>query len=411
LRAPSIQDDPAKSPARPSIALLALLFLIVIPVFLWTQRAYSSNSWAEDLPVYTQAINSWMAGHNPYDGSLAPLFFLYPPAFLLIAGWLSHLVPAHMGPSLYIAFNVTALVALPLVLARYFFRLPWLSPLFALLLFSASPRFTGIQALRTMNVASPLYCLAFVAAIPGLKSNRWRWFYLAVFLAAIVKITFLALLLLPLLAGRRQWLRSVLCGATVVLANLAEKLYWPDLYSSYTVSLRQGTLGSRAFGSGIFGLIADHRYYERGVGLSAYVTAIILAVTMAGLMFWMRYRLERADSAIQDLASNAVWLGLILIAIVLVNPRQMQYDIDISVFAALILCVVALKIQRLSTLLVLAALLFLPSLAVPLVMKNPHFHGVYEVFLSYAGFVLGYWRLMRDTAITPARSPGQISLA
>ena len=396
---------------RPATLQLAPFFLIAIPFFLWSQREHASDTWAEDLPVYIQAVQHWLAGMNPYNGSLAPLFFLYPPAFLLFAGWISHLVPTPWGPPLYVALNVASLFLLPIVLARHFFRLPWLSPLLALLLFFASPRFTGIYALRTMNIASPLYCLAFVAAIPGLQRNRWRWFYLAVFLAALIKFTFLALLLLPLLAGRRQWAPSVLCGAAVALANLGEKILWPELYGGYTASLHQGILGSRAFGYGIFGLIADHRFFERGVGLSAYVTAIVLAATLTGLMFWMRHRLEGAGATTPDLASNAVWLGLILIAIVLVNPRQMQYDIDIAVFAALILCVIALRVQRLSTLLVLMVLLSLPPLAVPLLLHNPRFHGVYEVFLSYAAFLLGYWRLMRETAITPATSPGQVSLA
>ena len=128
-------------------------------------------------------------------------------------------------------------------------------------------------------------------------------------------------------------------------------------------------------------------------------------------MFWMRIRLERVGSAREDLASNAVWLALILIAIVLVNPRQMQYDIDISVFAALILCVITFKVQRLLSLFVLMVLLSLPSLAVPLWMTNPRLYGIYEVFLSYAAFALGFWRLMGDTTATPANSPDQVSLA
>jgi len=408
LHAPSIPGASARIPARPSIPLLALLFLIAIPLFLWSQRAHSHDTWVEDLAVYTQAVNSWLGGHNPSNGSLAPLYFLYPPAFLVIAGWIAHLMPTHWCSALYIVVNVAALCAIPLLLARYFFRQPWLSPLFALLLFFASPRFTGIQALRTVNVATPLYCLAFAAAIPGLRCNRWRWFYLAVFLAAIIKITFLALLLLPLLAGRRQWRNSILCGASVAVANLGERLYWPDLYDGYLWSLRQGVLNSRAFGYGVFGLIADHRYFERGVGNSPYIVAGVLALTLAGLMFWMRLRLERALNSFQNPASHGIWLAMILTTIVLVNPRQMQYDIDISVFAAFVLCVYAFKAKRL---LLLMVLLFLPSLAVPYFISNPRFQGIYEVFLSYAAFALGYWRLSRETAAQSIKSPGEVSLA
>jgi hypothetical protein len=407
LLAPSIPDDSARIPARPSNALLALLFLIAIPLFLWSQRGHLTDTWVEDLAVYTQAIHSWLGGHNPYNGSLAPLYFLYPPAFLLIAGWIAKFMPPAWGSVLYVVLNGATLCALPLILARYFFRQPWLSPLLALLLFFASPRFTGIEALRTANIATPLYCLAFAVAIPGLKYNRWRWFYFAVFLAAIVKITFLALLLLPLLAGRRQWLWSILCAATVAVANLGERLYWPSLYDGYLWSLRQGVLTSRAFGYGVFGLIADHRYFERGVGVSPYIVSGILALTLVGLMFWLRLRLERTGNKFQSLAANGIWLAMILTAIVLVNPRQMQYDIDISVFAAFVLFVYALRTKRL---VVLIVVLFLPSLLVPFFISNPRFHGIYEVFLSYAAFALGYWRLTRETAIVSANPSGQVSL-
>ena len=42
--------------------------------------------------------------------------------------------------------------------------------------------------------------------------------------------------------------------------------------------------------------------------------------------------------------------------------------------------------------LLLMTALFLPSLAVPLVVKSPHLYGVYETLLVFAGFALGYRR-------------------
>jgi hypothetical protein len=387
------------SPPRPSNLWIAFFFVIGAILFWLTNHDRTWASWMEDLPVYKRAVNDWLAGHSPYDGSMAPLYFLYPPAFLLIAGWLSHLFPAHWGPAAYLLLDFAALIAIPLVLARYYFRQSWLTPLFALLLFFASPRFTGIRAMRTMNIASALYCLAFVAAIPGLRRNRWHWFYVAVFLAASVKITFLALLLLPLLAGKRQWLRSILCGAAVVLANLGERIFWPDLYRGYTQSLQQGILNRQAFGYGIFGVIANYHFQQKGVGVAAYAVSVLLALTLTGLLFWTRLRLERAGNALSDLASNAIWLAMILIGIVLVNPRELQYDIDISVFAALILCAVALRIKRLPALTLLIIVLFLPSQLTPHVVVNPRLHGIYETLLSFAAFALGYWRLNRESKL------------
>jgi hypothetical protein len=399
VRSRSISDHPTTVPSRPHALLLGILFTVAIALYLWTQRHHPYNSWAEDLPVYTQAVSNWLAGHDPYNASLAPLYFLYPPSFLLIAGWFSHLVPQHWGAPLYVLLNLATLFALPLVLARYFFRQPWLSPAFALLLFFASPRFTGVEALRTMNIASPLYGLAFLAAIPGLRSNRWRWFYLAVFLAAIIKITFLALLLLPLLAGKRQWMGSILCGAAVILVNLAQMARWPSLYHGYLWSLNQGILGHQAFGYGVFGLLAHHKYYERGgTGLAPYVVSGVIALLLLALMLRMRLKLERTVRPGQDLATNHAWLAMIVVTVILVNPRQMQYDMDIAVFAAFVLSVIALKVHRLRTLVILMVLIFLPSQIVPLLVSNPRLQGIYETFLCFAAYALGYWRLSRDTS-------------
>jgi hypothetical protein len=393
----SHQGVPVSLPAPPGNFHI-LMFLALAGLVLWfTRGGMLIEGWQEDLPVYTHALQQWRAGVSPYDASLAPLFFLYPPAFLYIAAGLSHLTPAGWGGTAYLVAHLSAICALPLVLARSLFRLPWLSPLFALLLFFSSSRFTGVLALCGLNVASLLYCLGFVCAIPGLRRNRWEWFYVAVFFAAIIKITFLALLLLPLLAGRRQWLRSVACGAAVVGTNFAESAFWPELYDGYEWSLRQGILMQEGFGYGIFGALATYHYKERGgAGVAPYIASVLVAAGLMVLMFLLRRRMARLKgfSQARSLAENGNWLALIVVAIVLVNPRQMQYDVDIALLAGFVLWVYGLRTRRL---LALAAMLFLPSLVVPYLVLNPHMHGLYEVLLVLAAFGLGYWRLWRDT--------------
>jgi hypothetical protein len=245
-----------------------------------------------------------------------------------------------------------------------------------------------------MNIASLLYFLAFAAAIPGLRRNLWLWFYIAVFLAAIIKITFLALLLLPLLAGRRQWARSFLCAAMVVLTNVGQWLLWPALYAEYRSSLQQGILNAQAFGYGIFGILANYHYRQRGVGVAAYVVSSTLAVLVVVLMFLLRRRLEQVPQLRQDPASNGIWLALVVVTIVLVNPRVMVYDMDVALIAGFVLLVYALRTRRLLTLILV---LPLPSLAVPLVVLNPHLHGMYETILVWTTFGLAYWRLWRET--------------
>ena len=377
-------------PARPSKLLLLLFFLAAAVTFWLVHRGHVMELWLEDLPVYERAIADWLSGRNPYNADLAPLYFLYPPVFLAMAGVGWHVLPSHWGPFVYGTLHLAATIAIPLVLARYYFRRTWMGPLFALLIFFASPRFTGVLALAGMNIASILYCLAFIAGIPGIKRNRWEWFYLAVFFAAIIKVTFLALLLLPLLAGKRQWLRSIACGALVVAVNFGQRLIWPDLYAGYQWALHQGILIQQSYGYGVFGVLASyHHTTNPKVGAGPYIVSLLISLGLFAAMLLLRRRLERLGQSI----TNPIWLALIVVAVILVNPREMQYDVDIALFAGFVLWAYAVRARRL---LILMTVLFLPSLLVPLVVLNPHLHGFYETALAFAAFALGYWRLWQD---------------
>jgi hypothetical protein len=395
--------SPLQRPAIPAV----IFFCGVVLTYWLIQYQDFVLRWMEDVPVYARAIANWQTGRDPYSTARAGLYFLYPPFFLYVARILSWLVPASWAGALYAALHTVATCALPLVLARYFFRQAWLTPLFALLLFSASPFFTGVLALCSGNVASTLYCLAFLAAAPGLRRNIWIWFYLAVLLAALVKITFLALLLLPLLVGRRQWLGSILCSAAVVGANLLEMRLLPELYVQYRWSLVHGIVGERAYGYGVFGIVAAYGYkLHIPAQAGAYVAAAATAVGLVGLMMLLRRRLDRFEQRDPGLGRNSIWLALVVVTIILVNPREMHYDTDIALFAAYLLWVYGLRTRRL---LVLMVALFVPSLFVPLLVKAPHLYGMYSTFEILVAFGLAYWRLWREAGSTYGVSTDEVA--
>ena len=380
---------------------MLLLFALATLAFWRTHHGHILGIWAEDVPIYVAAVGDFLAGRNPYNLSHAPMFFFYPPFFLELTGVLSRLVPGAWGARAYMLLDIVATFALPMVLARFFLRQRWLSPLFALFLFFVSPRFTGVLALFGLNLASTLYCLAFVAAVPGLKRNRWEWFYLAVMFAAMIKITFLALLLLPLLAGRRQWLRSIACGAVVVAANLGERMVWPQLYQGYQWCLQQGILVNHSYGYGLFGIVATYLPHPgKGVGPVPYAVSGLLSVTLLALMFALRRQLDRSglmakwQNGEAD-ARHGVWLALVLMTVILVNPRQMQYDVDIALFVAFVVWVAVLRTKRL---LLLAVVLFLPSAVAQMVMANYAMYGMCDTFLLLLTFALGY-RLVWQWAV------------
>jgi hypothetical protein len=374
-----------------------VIFFCALVIAYWLIRHQEfTKRWMEDLPVYTRALAAWQSGRDPYSTPMMGLYFLYPPFFLYAAGILSWAVPAHWGGGLYAALHVAATCALPLVLARYFFRQTWLSLLFALLLFFASPFFTGMLALCGGNIASTLYCLAFLAAVPGLRRNQWIWFYIAVFLAAMVKIPFLELLLLPVLTGKRQWLRSILCGVAVVGAYLLEMKALPDLYSQFRWSLAHGIVAMGSYGYGVFGAFATYGHWLHIPSPSgAYVVVVALDIALVALMLLMRRRLESLGETnpIADLSRNGIWLALVVTTVILMNPRQMNYDVDISLVAAYVLWVYGLRTQRF---LLLMVALFVPSLFVPLFL-GLQLQGTYPTITILAAFGLAYWRLWRET--------------
>lgn len=406
-----IQRSPGKLrlvrpvPARPAAWMVLALMAAGALLFWWLHRHDLHEWWLEDLPIYVRAVRTWMNGQSPYDASLRPLFFLYPPFFLFLAWLFSHMVPAGAGPVVYVASAIVATLAIPLVLAKSFFRVPWMGPLLALFLFFASPRFTGTLALCGVNVASILYCAAFLGAVPGLSRNRWGWFYLAVFFAAMVKIPYLALLLIPVLAARRQWLASAGCTIAVAVGYLVEKRFWPGLYAGYQWSLKQGILLSQQFGYGPFGVVASYHHKQRvGAGIAAYVIAGSFAVVLLAAMFRMRQR-RRAISLLagnklssRELSGNGVWLAMILVSMILINPRILQYDMDIALLASFVLWVYGFRVKRL---LVLAVALFLPSLLVPYLILNPHLHGAYETGVVLVGLIRAYIRMDQETGISP----------
>ena len=395
----SVLETSSETVARPRLRWVLLAFVVAALGFWRTYHGGIGGMWAEDLPIYVGAVRDFLSDRNPYNLSHAPMFFFYPPFFLELTGVLSRLVPNGWGGRLYELLDIVAIFALPLVLARYFFRQRWLGPLFALLVFFVSPRFTGVLALFGLNIASTLYCLAFVAAVPGLKRNRWEWFYLAVIFAALIKITFLALLLLPLLAARRQWLRSVTCAAVVVLANLGERELWPQLYSGYQWSLQQGILLNHSYGYGLFGIVAT--YFPsggKGVGLPPYLVSGLISATLLLLMFTLRWQMERGGvfAEWKDNAQDGrwgLWLALVLMTIILVNPRQMQYDVDIALFAGFVVWITVLRTSRLLLLLIV---LFVPSIFARWIIAKPAMYGMYDTFLLLITFGLGFVWVRRE---------------
>ncbi|MBV8673374.1 MAG: hypothetical protein JOZ33_08070 [Acidobacteriaceae bacterium] len=339
--------------------------------------------------IYANALRDWRSGLDPYRTAQGAMRFVYPPAFLYVGGFLARVLPGQVGWYLYPTILVASIVALPVVLARFYFCQTWLNAGFALLIFFGEPRLTGILALINGNIASILYLIAFVAGVPGLRTNRWALFYVAVFVAAIVKGPFLLLLLLPLLTGTRQWRNSALCVAALVMAYLLQRAAWPELYAGYSSSLEQELTLFHHYGYGIWGLAAGLEYkLSGGFGRLASVLSGLLSMVLILALFVLRPRISSPGC-------NCLWISLVLLSSVLANPRILPYDADIALMAAYVIFVIVLQTRRLLLLLIL---LFLPSLFVPHLVHASSLAGSYETLLLLLAFAVGFFRLWKQSA-------------
>ena len=379
-------------PPRPY--LIALLFLVVICRYLYVEWSVNHGLSLHGLGlpaegIYADALNDWRSGADPYRTIHGALRFVYPPVFLYAGGFLERLFPNQIGWFLYALVYLASTIALPIVLARYYFRQSWLNTGFALLIFFAEPRLTGVMALANGNIASLLYLLALLAALPGLDKNRWAFFYAVVFAGGLVKLPYLLLLLFPLLIGTRQWRNCSISVAAVMVAYLIQRFTLPKLYAGYKWSVQQQLTVINHYGYGVLGIAAgvEHKLFGK-VGTISSLVAAGFTISVVGVLFILRHR-------IAEPASNRLWISLILLSTVLASPRILPYDADIALMAAYVIFVIVLKTRRLILLLIL---LFLPSLVVPHLIRSPTLAGCYETLLLLFAFVGGFAVLWRESA-------------
>jgi hypothetical protein len=343
-----------------------------------------------DASVYDHAIDNWRGHRDPYSTVSQGLLFVYPPVFLYAGGFLAALLPHHWGWYLFLGCHLSAFLGLPLLLSKCYFRLPWLSGGLACLIYAAEPGLAGLFSLRAGNVTSLLYFSALVAALPGLRRNSWGWFYLVVFLAGMIKPVFLLLLLLPIFAARRQVVPSAVCGLLSAATYPLQRWVAPTSYRGFITATYVQIAKRSDYGAGILGEVVflERKFVHRVVDWPPLLAQAVFIVGILTALYLLRRRIS--------LSHNGVWLALLLVAIVLCNPRIQRYDSCIGLLAAFVLLVEAFETQRFFLLL---SVLFLPS--VLSYTGYRFFHagpwGSYETLVLLAGFGAGYWRLWRSS--------------
>jgi hypothetical protein len=389
-----LRRDTTKQRATQPAWVIALAFTSFAAMY-WFQNRHHllPYGWMEDLHVYAGAVRLFQSGVSPYYGAnFMGLRFVYPPIALYAFRGLAALAPGNLPWTLFGFVSSTSVLLAPFVLARYYLRVPWLTPAMALLVWFGESRFTGLLALYSANVAPICYLACLLAGVPGLRRNRWSWFYVVVMLAAMVKITFLVMLLFPVFAGRRQWWPSIGSVLSVGLLYALEARLFPGLYAGYKWALLQQLSVEKQFGYGVFGVVAwIDEMLKRPVSFDPFAVQALFVIVLLGMLLWLRLRGA-------DLREPGIWLGLLLMAVILVNPRMLHYDAYLALFAAYVVLALTLDLEGVR-LVALLWLLFAPSLIMPHLIRSGLMYRSYDLIVILIALVAGIWRLWQRTRL------------
>jgi len=318
------------------VLLIVLTILSVAAFPVWCH--FSPPAW--DTLIYYKAVQSIAIGHDPYADGIAAQ---------QLAHALDHGVPSQQGPFSYVYSPITlpilrAVAATPVWLAAAIYFLLYLAGVGAEMWFgfralnARDPHeynsllpvlplavfFPGLLASDTIlsgNVAFLLYGLALATALYAWRTSRWLPFYLAVLAASCVKAPLLCLLAIPVFSARRQWIPAALTAAAGVALFAGQPLVWPTLFRHYLQAVELQFSYNRDFGfspTGLFsGLLWDHHIpYSPGSALFYLLYAIPICATLFSL----------SRRFLRDEFSRRQWAPLLLVGVILLNPRLIEYD-------------------------------------------------------------------------------------
>ena len=274
-----------------------------------------------DAEPYAAGINDYRAGRSPYhaDDLANPLPFAYPPVFVWVGGALAKVLPSPWGWRVYVAIYLPAVFGLQMIMAFYLRRPVGVEWLAALGLLPLTPFLS--TAFLSGNIHVLWYFAAGLAAIPGIRRNQWAGFYLLAFVAAMSQPVFILLLLFPAFAGARQYVTSAGTLAATAVAYAVEYGLNPAMYRQFQQTVAAHLAASHDYGQGVFGMLA-------GAGIGAIACAavqICFSVVVVAVLVWLK---------VHGIANDRRWWALLILAVVLVNPRVMPYDAAIGLIPA-----------------------------------------------------------------------------
>jgi len=296
---------------------------------------FSPPGW--DVVVYRNAIRSLKAGHDPYLDSIAaqkvyysqavhpagdpPFNYVYSPITLPLLRLIGALPVWFSGGLYWLAYIAGVLSAIWVAtLALEDNERPYLLYFAPLTIYFPGGLANGI--VLGGNIAYIFYGVVLLAAVLGWRRGTWIWFYLAVLAASCFKAPLLSLTVIPLLSARKQWIPASITTVAGIALFAATPAIWPALFRHYLQSLQFQFNYNHDFGSSPAGLFSD-ALHNRGLPYSPACIFIYLAYAIPdfALLLYLSRRF------LQGYFSLKQWMPVLLLGVILLNPRLIEYDL------------------------------------------------------------------------------------
>jgi hypothetical protein len=332
------------APRRPGRIVIAFWAAVVVALLVWTH--FEIPGW--DVRVYTAAIRSLQAGHDPYADAMAvqqayhnrrgdlngeglPYSYVYSPITLPALRLIGKLPLWFSGRMYWLVYIVAALGQLWFAMQfttgterRYFV---YLAP--------AAAFFPGLLQNGTIlsgNIAYLVYFVVFGAALVGWRRGAWIWFYLVVLIASCIKPPLLSLVVIPVFSARKQWIPAGLTTAAGVGLFAIQPVLWPSLFKNFLKAVDLQFLYNKDFGCSPAGLFSDALYR---MGLHYTPAWLIFYLCYAVPLFALLLHLSRRY--LGGSITLIQWVPVLLAGVILLNPRILEYDVaPLTLFLTLI---------------------------------------------------------------------------
>jgi hypothetical protein len=306
----------------------------VVALLIWTH--FEIPGW--DVRVYSSAIHSLRAGHDPYADAMAlqqtyhdragnlnaddlPYSYVYSPITLPVLHLIGKLPLWFSGRMYWLVYIFAVLGQLWATLQfttdserRYFV---YLAP--------AAAFFPGLLQNGTVlsgNVAYLVYCAVLCAALVGWRRGAWNWFYVVVLAASCIKPPLLSLVFIPAMSARKQWVPAGLTAAAGIGLFAVQPLLWPSLFRNFLKAVDLQFLYNKDFGCSPAGLFSDALYrMGRSYSPAGLIFYLCYAVPLFALLLYLSRRYLRGGIALKQ------WAPVLLAGTILLNPRIMEYDV------------------------------------------------------------------------------------